>query len=166
MMALGEENEDAVTNRVRTREENRRRLHEVLNPAFMSAEQNKDIVNYPAKGWQDEGCTGRWDGFKALWGTYKSVSDHELKFLTYVPVDIGKPSCPLLISWHGGGFVSEAVACAICWLINVVHWRCRLHTMGCAIRCRSRARGQRHCCIVQLSIVAVRQRQCSPFGRR
>jgi predicted peptidase len=112
-MTQGGQYEDAVTEQVQKREENRRRLHEVLNPASMSAEQNKDVPNYPAKGWQDEGCTGRWDGFKALWGTYKTGSDHELKFLTYVPVDVRKERCPLLISWHGGGFVSEAVKCAI-----------------------------------------------------
>jgi predicted peptidase len=113
-MTQERENEATTTDRIRKREENRRRLHEVLNPAFMSAEQNKDIPNYPAKGWQDEGCIGRWDGFKALWGTYKTVSDHELKFLTYVPVDIRKERRPLLISWHGGGFVSKAMKCAIC----------------------------------------------------
>jgi hypothetical protein len=90
-----------------TRESNRKNLHRLLNPALLSAEQNKGVKNYPMSGWQDEGSTGRWDGFRALWGTYKVVhdQDHSLAFVAYVPENISEESCPLLISWHGGGFV-------------------------------------------------------------
>jgi hypothetical protein len=100
--------DDGVEDQCAKREENRKRVYRLLNPTSMSAEQNKRVKGYPSEGWQDEGCIGRWDGFRALWGTYKIVpeQDHALEFLTYVPENIGRGPSPLLISWHGGGFVS------------------------------------------------------------
>ncbi|KAF2686024.1 alpha/beta-hydrolase [Lentithecium fluviatile CBS 122367] len=103
--------EDVATEaRMAKREEIREKLRHLLNPPSMSAEKHKDVQGYPSKGWQEEGCVGRWQGFQALWGTYKIVSEqqHELRFLTYIPEDVGKENCPLLISWHGGGFFTGA----------------------------------------------------------
>jgi poly(3-hydroxybutyrate) depolymerase len=76
----------------------------------MTAAQNKRIKDYPKSGWQDESSIGRWTGFRTFCGTYKVIpgEDHALKFLTYVPERMTNEPCPLLISWHGGGFVSSS----------------------------------------------------------
>jgi len=150
--------DDPVDERLAKREKNRKGLHQLLNPAAMSAEQNKTIKNYPTTGWQDGTCTGRWDGFQAIWGTYKLVpeQDHALRFLTYVPNEVGSEPSPLLISWHGGGFVSQIINRKSVRLISPVHRRCRLRTMGCPVHSTSSSRSQSRCCVLQLPSTSIR----------
>jgi hypothetical protein len=141
--------DDIEDSRVK-REDNRKRLSRLLNPVSMSAEQNEGVRNYPTSGWQDEGSTGRWNGFRVCWGTYKVISDqdHALRFLTYLPESVADESCPLLISWHGGGFVSSTPKHSWTQLIVIVHRYRRLCSMGCTARRRPGSRSQSYCRII------------------